>query len=191
MVTRGDDTQLAVAEDAAGSRVTLSDSGSGFLWFNRTGEMRVILPPDVARGLSVTVNQRTGSLATEANLDRLVAETDNGTVTLGGSARLIDVSVGHGDISTGTGIAVTESFKANTESGGISVEFRAAPHATEATADGAVTVGLPSPGPYRVRAQSGEPDGETTVTVPETTDTSAPRVTARSKSANVNVTEIR
>ena len=66
LVTRGDDTQLAVADDAAGSRITLSDSGSGFLWFNRTGEIRVILPPDVERELSVTVNQQARSAAQPA-----------------------------------------------------------------------------------------------------------------------------
>jgi hypothetical protein len=69
MVTRGD-TQLTVAEDAGDSRVTLNDSGSGFLWFNRTGEIRVILPPDVARELSVTVNQQARSLANTASLDQ-------------------------------------------------------------------------------------------------------------------------
>jgi len=63
MVTRGQ-TQLDVADDAADSRVTLSDNGSGFLWFNRTGEIRVILPPAVARDLSVTVNDQSRSITT-------------------------------------------------------------------------------------------------------------------------------
>ena len=58
LLARGGDAQLAVADDAAGSRVTLSDIGTGFLWFKRTGEVRVLLPPDVARDLSVTVNQQ-------------------------------------------------------------------------------------------------------------------------------------
>lgn len=70
MVTRGDGTQLTVVEDATNSRITLSDSGSGFLWFKRTGEMNVILPPDVARELSVTVNQQARSLANTASLDQ-------------------------------------------------------------------------------------------------------------------------
>jgi hypothetical protein len=78
-----------------------------------------------------------------------------------------------------------------TESGGISVEFRAAPRATEAIADGDVTVGLPGPGSYRVRAEPGRPAGKTMVTVPETTDPSAPEVTVRSKRANVMVNELR
>jgi hypothetical protein len=191
MVTRTDNTQLAVANDDTGSRVTLGDNGSALLGFYRTREIKVILPPRVARGLTVMVNQRPGSLSTDADLDQLVARTDSGAVTLGGSARRVDVSVRHGDISTSTRLAVTESFRAETESGGISVEFRAAPRTTEAIADGNVTVGVPGPGPYRVRAQSERPHGETTVTVPETTDPNAPGVTAHSKSGNVIVAELR
>ncbi|MDT5354792.1 MAG: hypothetical protein QOJ56_3324, partial [Mycobacterium sp.] len=99
--------------------------------------------------------------------------------------------VRRGDIRTRTPIAVTESFKADTEYGGISVEFRVAPRTTEAIAGDDVTVGLPVRGPYRVRAQSEARHGETTVTVPETSDPSAPEVMAHSKGANVAVTELR
>jgi len=53
-----------VTDDAADSRVTLSDNGSGFLWFDRSGEIRVILPPDVARDLSVTVNEQARPITT-------------------------------------------------------------------------------------------------------------------------------
>ncbi|WP_141562657.1 hypothetical protein [Mycobacterium neglectum] len=61
---------LAIAKENAGSRITLSDSGSGFLWFKRTGEIKVILPPYVARDLSVTVNDQDRSLANAASLDQ-------------------------------------------------------------------------------------------------------------------------
>ena len=138
----------------------------------------------------MTVNQRSGSLSTDANLDQLVANTD-GAVTLGGSARRVYVNVRRGDITTSTPIAVTESFTADTEYGGISVEFRVAPRTTEAIAGGDVTVGLPVPGPYRVRAQSEGRHGKTSVTVPETSAPSAPGVMAHSKGANVTVTELR
>jgi hypothetical protein len=191
MVTTADDTQLTVGSEGADSRVTLGDSSSGLLSFNRTGEIKVLLPPDVARGLKVAVTQRTGSLTTNADLDQLVARADDGAVTLGGSARRVDVSVGHGDISTSTRIAVAESFRASTEAGGISVEFRAAPRTTEAIADGDVTVGVPGPGPYRVRAQSGRPPGKRMVTVRETAEPSAPGVVAQSKIGNVLVAELR
>jgi hypothetical protein len=36
------------------------------LWLKRTGEIKVILPPDVARELSVMVNQQARSLAIDA-----------------------------------------------------------------------------------------------------------------------------
>ncbi len=185
------DTHLTIANDDASSRVTLGGGGSGLFRFSRPGEIKVLLPPDVARGLKVTVTQRAGSLTTNADIDQLIARTDKGAVTLGGSARRFDVSVGQGDISTSTRIAVTESFRTETKSGGISVEFRVAPRTTDAIADGDVTVGVPGPGPYRVRAQSGPPFGKTVVTVRETAEPSAPGVTARSKSGNVLVAELR
>ena len=191
IITTASDSQLTIANDEASSRVTLGASGSGLFRFSRTGEIEVLLPPDVARGLKVTITQRAGSLTTDADLDQLVARTDNGAVTLGGSARRVDVGVGEGDVDTRTRIAVTETFRATTESGGIAVEFRTPPRTTEAIADGDVTVGLPGPGPYRVRAQSGRPPGTTMVTVRETADPNAPGVTAQSKSGNVLVAELR
>ena len=161
-ITSSNDAQLLVINDDAGTRVTLRDSAPGFLPWKGHARINVTLPPDVARELSVTVNQRSGAVFTDANLDQLVANTDEGAVTLGGSARRVDVNVRHGDITTSTPIAVTESFTADTEYGGISVQFRVAPRTTEAIADGDVTVGLPVPGPYRVRAQSEGRDGKTT-----------------------------
>lgn len=191
MVTRADGPPPAVITDSGSSRVTLGDAASGFLSYLGAGELTVVLPPDVARGLSVTVNHQTGPLTTDAELDQLVANVDDGTVTLGGSARLIDVAVRHGDISTNTRIAVSETFRATAETGSISVEFRAAPRATEAIAGGNVTLGLPGSEPYRVRAETVRPHGVTTVTVAETADPRAPMVTARSKRGSVKVTEIR
>lgn len=185
------DSRLTIANDGTSSRVTL-DGGSEFLWgLIGTGEIKVILPPDVARDLSVTVNYQTGALSTDGDLDQLIARSDVGSVTLGGSARLIDVGLRHGDIRTSARIAVTESIRATTESGRISLEFSSPPRTSEATAGGAVTVGLPGPGPYRVRAQAQGPGGETTVTVPQTADLSAPGVTAQSKSGNVLIAELR
>ncbi len=191
MVTSNGASRLAVVNDVAGSRITLRNSVAGYMRWAHAAEIKVILPPGVARGLSLTVNQRTGSLSTDANLDQLVARTDDGSVTLGGSARRVDVNIRHGDIRTSTPIAVTESFTARTEPGGISVEFRVAPRTIEAVAAGAVTVGLPGPGPYRVLTRSEGPEGKTTVTVAQTSDPSAPGVMAHSTGANVAVTELR
>lgn len=188
LVTNSDDTQLAVTEEADGGRITLRDNGSGFLWFKRTGELRVVLPPDVAKDLSVTVHQGTGSLSVDATLRQLVAKTDT-SATLAGSARAVDVDA-RGDITTSSAIAVADSFKAQSGSGSISTEFRAAPRAIEATAAGDVKVQLPGPDPYRVRAVS-EPDHGTMITVPQTPAEDAPGVTARSENGNVEITELR
>ncbi|KUI15652.1 hypothetical protein AU192_07260 [Mycobacterium lehmannii] len=188
LVTNSDDTQLAVTQEGDASRITLHDSGSGFLWFHRTGELRVILPPDTARNLSVTVDQGAGSLSVDSSLRELVAQTDH-NASLAGSARLIDVNA-RGDIKTSSAIAVADSFKAHSGSGSISTEFRAAPRTTEATAEGDVKVQVPGPDPYRVRAESAESDSGTLVTVPQTPAQDAPAVTARSATGNVEVTEL-
>lgn len=191
MVTRAEGPPLTVVNDATSSRVTLAGGGSEFPWFDGTGEIAVVLPPDAARRLSVTVDHRAGPLTVQADLDQLVATTDGGTVWLGGSARRIDIDVRHGDIRTSTRVAVSESFSAAVESGSVSVEFRAPPRMTEVIADGNVTVGLPGTEPYRVRARTGQPNGETRVTVPQTTDPDAPEVTARSERGHVHIDEIR
>nr|CRL78327.1 hypothetical protein CPGR_04614 [Mycolicibacterium malmesburyense] len=190
LVTRSADTRLSVANEGTGSRVTLDADGSAFLWLAGSG-MNVVLPPDIARQLSVTVNRRAGPIDIGADLNHLLVRSDDGSVALGGSARLVDVDVRRGDITTTTRIAVTESFHASTQNGAIDVEFRAAPRKIETTASGNVTVGLPSLGGYRVRAGTEASNGSTTVTVPETTDPGAPSVTVRSKTANVSVEEIR
>lgn len=188
---RSDRARLTVAKDGADTQIRLNDSGSNFLLYKGTGEVNVILPPHLARELSVTVNQRAGSLTADADLDQLVAKIDNGTVKLGGSARRVEVKARIGDIGFSTRLAVTESFKATTDFGRLAVEFRTAPRTTEVAALNDVSVGLPGPGPYRVRAASEGPHGQTTVTAPETTDPNAPVVTARSKVGSVSVTEIR
>lgn len=190
LVTRADDTQLAVRSDGTASRVRLGDSTSGFAWLVGTS-VSVVLPPDVARKLRLTVNHRTGPVTSEADLDELVVNSDDGALTLGGSARSISVANRHGDIRTSTGIAVSEEFKATTESGNISVDFRSAPRNTEAIAGGDVTVRLPASDAYRVSAEAEDPARSTTVDVSRTTDRSAPTVTARSRSGNVDVSEAR
>jgi hypothetical protein len=191
MLTRADDPPLTVGYDAGDSRITIGGSRPGLLGFSGSGEVNIILPPQVARDLRVSINQRSGSLTFDADLDQLVVKADNSTVTLGGSARMIDVDVRNGDVSTSNRIAVTESFTAETGSGNLSVEFRAAPRTTEAIAAGEVNLGLPAPGPYRVTTQSESPLGKTTVTVGETADPRAPSVTARSKNGNVMVNQLR
>ncbi|WP_156431554.1 hypothetical protein [Mycobacterium sp. GA-1199] len=193
VLIRAANTRLTIANDALGSRVNLGGGASGlpFPIGADPGEIKVILPPDVARDLRVTVTHRTGSITSEADVDQLTVKTDTGAVTLSGSARVIDIAVRRGDINTGTRIAVTESFRAITESGRISVEFRAVPRITEAVGSGQVTLGLPGPAPYRISAESAGPHGRVVVTVPQTTDLDAAEVTARSTSGNVDITQNR
>ena len=190
MLTRRDGAHLAVTNDAAGSRVTVSGSASGCVQLRGGAEVKVVLPAGVVRGLSVLIKQQSGPVTTNADLDQLTVDT-GGDIALGGAARRVDVKVRKGDISTSSPIAVTESFRAVSESGDISVQLRAAPRTTEAIADGDVTVGLPGPGPYRVRAQTEGSGREPTVRVRETTDIGAPAVTAQSKAGNVLITEMR
>lgn len=190
LVTRTDDTQLAVHSEGTASRVTLGDSTSGFASLIGTS-VSVVLPPDVARKLRLTVNHRTGPLISDADLDELVVKSDDASLTLGGSARSVRVSNRHGYIRTSTGIAVSEGFEATSEFGDIWVEFRSAPRNTEAIAGGNVTVRLPASDAYRVNAGSEDPARSTTVTVSKSTDRSAPTVVARSRSGNVDVSEAR
>lgn len=191
-VTQSSDARLLVTNDAAGTRVKLGDGNAKFLPWKGHVSIKVVLPPDVARKLSVTVNQPRGAVASDADLDQLVATGDEGEIILGGgTVRRVDVKIRKGDISTSAPIAVSESFRAVSESGDISVEFRTAPRTTEAIAGDDVTVGLPGPGPYRVRAQTETPGSEPTVRVRETADMNAPAVTAISKSGNVLINENR
>lgn len=190
LITRNDGAQLAVNEDQQGSQVTLRNGGYGFLGFNGSGDVTVVMPSGRARDLSITIKQRAGSLSSEADLDRLVSHSDGGTITLGGSARVMHVYVRHGDINTTDEIDVSESFHARTDSGSISAQFRTVPRNIDATARGDVKLRLPGSGPYRVRAES-SPDRGTMVTVPQTPAEDAPGVTARSENGNVEVTELR
>jgi hypothetical protein len=122
IVTSTEDMRQALTKDDTGSRVTVRNRGFRFPQYNRAGEIKIILPPSVARELSVTVKQRTGSLSTDADLDQLAAKTDDDAVIPGGSARRVDINVGRGDINTTNSIAVTESFRAETQFGSISVK---------------------------------------------------------------------
>ena len=191
MFTQSDSQELVLANDPSGTRITLGAEPPR-VPFGPSGEITVVLPPNVARSVSVTVQQQSGMLSTAADLDTLVAKSNDGAMTLGGSARRIDVQLRNGNIRTGNPIAVAESFTANIEKGDLSVAFRSAPRTLGAVSGtGDVWVRLPGPGPYRVHAQSEGPQGNTTVRVPETNDVSAAEVTARSMSGDVRVTLLR
>jgi hypothetical protein len=193
--TRAGANPLVVANDPEGPRLTLSDEASAFLDWGRAGELRLVLPPDVARRLTVTTKQQVGVVLAYANLDQLIARTDDGEVVLGGAARRIEVHTETGDVVTGDPISVSESFSATSIDGDIKVDLKdAVPRTVEVTSEnGDVVVALPQRGPYVVDANTAEDGGATVVRVPQTTDREAAAavVTARSETGDVIIEGLR
>ncbi|MGU3497246.1 DUF4097 family beta strand repeat-containing protein [Mycobacterium sp. C31M] len=189
MVTtdRREREELTVTNDANGTLVRVA-AQTGFLAWGDPGEVTVTVPPELGRQLAVTVRQETGVLLAEADLDELTATTADGSVLLRGAVRRIEVRAQDGDIRARQPISVGESFIASTLDGDVQVRFSDAPARIDAsTRDGDVSIALPPPGPYLVRAQSGE--GTALVRVPETTDAAraVAEVTARSENGEVSV----
>jgi hypothetical protein len=191
--TRAGANPLAVNTDRAETRVTINGEPSAFLQWSRGGEITVVLPPEMARKLTVTTQQENGVVLAQADLDQLIARTDNGAVILGGSARRIEVYTDNGEVVTRDPISVSESFSATTANGEINVDFSdAAPRTVEATSDnGDVVVALPARGPYVVNATTD--NGDTVVRVPQATnrETGAAVITARSENGDVVIDELR
>jgi DUF4097 and DUF4098 domain-containing protein YvlB len=129
----------------------------------------------------------------QADIDQLIARTDNGEVVLSGSARRIEIHTDNGDVVTREPISVSESFSATTDNGDIKVDFSdAAPRTIDVTTDnGDVIIALPAHGPYLVNANTA--DGDTEVRVPETTnrENAAAVVTARSDTGDVIIDDLR
>jgi hypothetical protein len=193
--TRAGANPLAVNTDAAGTRITINGEASTFLQWGRAGEITLVLPPDLARKLTVTTQQDTGVVLAQADIDQLIARTDNGEVVLSGSARRIEIHTDNGDVVTREPISVSESFSATTDNGDIKVDFSdAAPRTIDVTSDnGDVIIALPARGPYVVNANTGEEVGATVVRVPQTTnrENAAAVVTARSDNGDVIIDDLR
>ena len=77
----------------AGTRVTINGEPSAFLHWGRAGEIRLVLPPDLARKLTVTTQQETGVVLAQADIDQLMARTDTGAVVLSGAAGRIIIAL--------------------------------------------------------------------------------------------------
>jgi hypothetical protein len=152
-----------------------------------------VLPPDLARKLTVTAQQDTGVVLAQADIDQLIARTDTGAVVLSGAARRVEVHNVDGEVATRDPIRVTESFSATTETGDIKVDFaETAPRTVDVSSqDGDVILALPARGPYVVNANTA--DGNTDVRVPQTTnrENAAAVVTARSDTGNVVIDDLR
>jgi hypothetical protein len=185
---------VSVTNDPAGTRVSIASQPGAFMNWNQAAELTVTLPPELARRLSVTVQQEDGLLMAQANLDQLVARMTDGAVLLSGSARRIDIVSQDGSVNTRDPILVSESFSATTTDGDISVDFKdAVPRTIDATSrDGDVAIALPPRGPYLVDANTDNGDGSTVVRVPQTNDPddAAALVTARSEDGDVVVTTL-
>jgi hypothetical protein len=184
---------LVVNADGVNARVTISGERSMFMDWGRAGEITLVLPPELARRLTVTTQQDNGIVLAQSDLDQLTARTDNGEVILSGSARRIEIYTDNGDVVSRDPISVSESFSATTDNGNIKVDFSdAAPRTIEATSDnGDVIVALPTPGPYVVNASTD--NGDTTVRVPQASDrkNAAAVVTARSENGDVVIDDLR
>jgi hypothetical protein len=187
---RGGDQTLVVTQDSDGTRLTVTGDGSHFMDWGRAGELTVTLPAELARRLSVTVQQDDGVLLAQADVEELVARNTDGAVILSGSARRIDIRSQDGDIIAREPISVVESFNAHVVDGNVSVEFKdAVPRTIEAVSvDGDIELSLPDQGPYLVRA-SGD---SAQIRVPETNDPAraVAEVTARSDDGNVTVSTL-
>ena len=191
--TRAGANPLAVNADGANVQVTISGERSMFLDWGRAGEITLVLPPELARRLTVTTQQDNGIVLAQANLDQLIARTGDGEVVLSGSARRIEIHTDNGDVVTRDPIMVTESFTATTDNGDIRVDFsNAAPRTIDATSDdGDVIVALPARGRYVVNANTDH--GDTAVRVPQATEreNAAAVVTARSENGDVIIDDLR
>jgi hypothetical protein len=191
--TRAGANPLVVNADGAEVRVTISGERSMFMDWGRAGEITLVLPPELARRLTVTTQQDNGIVLAQANLDQLIARTDNGEVILSGSARRIEIHTDNGDVVTRDPIVVTESFAATTDNGDVKVDFSdAAPRTVEATTDnGDVVIALPARGRYVVNATTD--NGDAVVRVPQVTDreNAAAVVTARSENGDVVIDDLR
>src|SRR4029453_13347914 len=67
---------LVVNGGPADARVTINGEPSAFLQWGRAGQITLVLPPDLARKLTVTAQQDTGMVLPQADIDQRIAHTD-------------------------------------------------------------------------------------------------------------------
>lgn len=179
--------ELRLSDD--GATLSLSGERDGWLRWARAGELTLVLPPDTARAMTLTIGQRFGALQVDADLDRLNARNDNGAVLLRGSANTMDIRNQHGMVHSRGPISVRDSFAVTSGEGDIDVDFRGTPprRVDVSTGAGQVEIRLPGEGPFAVTAASER--GGTQVRVPQAFDpeTAVAVVTARSGSGRVSI----
>jgi hypothetical protein len=182
--------RMDVTTDGGSARVSVSGEPPEWLRWAWAGELTVVLPPGMARGVSVTTTQRFGLAMFDADLDRVVAHNDSGAVLLRGAARSIEAHNQHGAVYSRRPLAVQETFTAVSVDGDITVDFQdPAPTRIEATSDGGdVVLGLAGDGPYLVNASTSTGRGDTVVRVPQTIDPQRAAATVIARSATADVT---
>ena len=188
--TRAGSDPLSVSTDDMTARVTIDAETSPFLDWGRASEVTLVLPPELARRLTVTTQQQMGVVIAQADIDQLIARSVDGTVVLNGAARHVDITTEHGDVTSRRPVAVSESFRAVTTTGDVDVEFTQAPPTVDAqTGNGDIELALPAPGPFVVNAATGQEWGTTVVRVPQTRESedAASAVNARSETGDVMV----
>jgi len=186
----GGDQTLVVTQESGRTRLTVNGEGSHFMDWGRAGELTVTLPPELARRLSVTVQQDDGVLLAQADVDELVARNTDGAVVLSGAARRIDIRSQDGDIVAREPISVTETFNARVVDGNVSIDFKdAAPRKVDVVSvDGDIEISLPDLGHYLVRATGDSPQ----IRVPQTNDPAraAAEVVLQSDDGNITVSTL-
>lgn len=179
--------RMQITSGRQGTRIVLASTGSSLVGWDRPGDVTVTLPPQMARGLSVTTEQGGGGIVVDADLDQLTAHTVDGRIVLNGHARRIDVTTEDGDIVGRKPISVAESFRARTVDGNVKIEFTdPAPRTVAAnSSDGDIAIALPGAGPYLVEASP----RTSRIRVPETSDPTraAATVTVRTVDGDVEV----
>lgn len=189
--TAGNRHALDITSQADSARVTVRGQTPDWFRWARAGEVRIVLPPGMARGLTLISTQRYGALMVDTDLDRLEARIENGAVALRGAARTVEIHNQRGAIHSRAPIEVRDSFSATGIEGKISVDFQdPPPPRIRATLDrGSVELGLDGDGPFLVNASTGETEGRTVVRVPRTTDPGAAvsEITARAGAGSVVV----
>ncbi|CAJ1580888.1 hypothetical protein [[Mycobacterium] wendilense] len=189
--TAGHRQALDITTAADTARITLRGETPHWFRWARGGELKVVLPPGVSQGLTLTTTQRYGALMVDTDLTRLEARTDNGAVDLRGAAGTVEIHSLRGAIRSRAPIAVRDSFSATGVEGRISVDFQdPPPPRIRATLDeGQVELGLDGDGPFLVQAGTGDSGDRAVVRVPRTANPAeaVSEVTARVGSGSVIV----
>ena len=170
--------------------MTIDGEATPFLRWGRAGEITLVLPPELARRLTVTTQQQVGVVFAQADLDQLIARTDDGAVVLSGSARHIEITTSTATSITRDAIAVSESFTRRHPGRRRQCRLQKPTETVDGDPrNGDIDSRCHQPGPYLVDATTGHEWGATEVRVPRTGTARPPPLSSPHdrKTANVSV----